>query len=244
MNIRNTCFAIGVALTLLGQPARAERLPVGDFFKDPEFTSVSLSPTGEYITVSKPEGDRTLLAAFRVKDMKLVGKWDYGKNRHIDRVRWVNDERFFMFVSLKLGKLRSSRRDAGRICERRGRRQSHRYPERRHLPDRRRDLGRPGNRAGAALGGNRLPVQAQCRHRQGGDRGHGAAAIRRIRTRQQAQRALRGRCQGGRHHPGHVAARWRELDHRARNRDGRGRAAPARLRPRGQERGVLPQRHR
>ncbi len=104
MNIRNTCFAIGVALTLLGQPARAERLPVGDFFKDPEFTSVSLSPTGEYITVSKPEGDRTLLAAFRVKDMKLVGKWDYGKNRHIDRVRWVNDERFFMFVSLKLGR--------------------------------------------------------------------------------------------------------------------------------------------
>jgi dipeptidyl aminopeptidase/acylaminoacyl peptidase len=54
--------------------------------------------------VSKPEGDRTLLAAFRVKDMKLVGKWDYGKNRHIDRVRWVNDERFFMFVSLKLGR--------------------------------------------------------------------------------------------------------------------------------------------
>ncbi len=104
MNIRSTCFAIGVALTLLGQPARAERLPVGDFFKDPEFTSVSLSPTGEYITVSKPEGDRTLLAAFRVKDMKLVGKWDYGKNRHIDRVRWVNDERFLMYVSLKVGK--------------------------------------------------------------------------------------------------------------------------------------------
>src|SRR5690606_12272349 len=46
----------------------------------------------------------TLLAAFRTADMELVGKWDYGADRHIDRVRWVNNERFFMFVSLKLGR--------------------------------------------------------------------------------------------------------------------------------------------
>src|SRR5690606_30068262 len=62
----------------------AERLPVGDFFKDPEFRSVSLSPSGTYITVSVPRADRTVLAAFRVRDMKLVGKWDQGENRHID----------------------------------------------------------------------------------------------------------------------------------------------------------------
>lgn len=83
--------------------ARAE-IPVGDFFRDPEFTSVSLSPRGDYITVSKPMGDRTLLAAFRIADMKLIGKWDYGPNMHIDRVRWVNDERFFMFVTTKTGR--------------------------------------------------------------------------------------------------------------------------------------------
>src|SRR5215216_6378086 len=78
---------------------QAERLPVETFFKDPEFTSVSLSPTGEYITVSVPQGDRTVLAAFKVDGMRLVGKWDYGAMRHIDRVSWVNDERFFLFVS-------------------------------------------------------------------------------------------------------------------------------------------------
>lgn len=94
----------GLLLLATGGVASAERLPVGTFFKDPEFTSVSLSPTGEYITVSKPVGDRTLLAAFRVADMKLVGKWDYGANRHIDRVRWVNDERFLMYVSRKIGR--------------------------------------------------------------------------------------------------------------------------------------------
>ena len=92
-----------LGLSYLGG-AQAREIPVGDFFKDPEFTSVSLSPTGEYITVSVPQGDRTVLAAFRVADMKLVGKWDWGSKQHIDRVQWVNDERFFMYVSEKVGK--------------------------------------------------------------------------------------------------------------------------------------------
>lgn len=91
-------------LSLLLSGPLVAKVPVEDFFKDPEFSSVSLSPTGEYITVSVPQGDRTLLAAFRTADMSLVGKWDYGARRHIDRVLWVNDNRFFMFVSLKLGR--------------------------------------------------------------------------------------------------------------------------------------------
>ncbi|KFL38010.1 S9 family peptidase [Arenimonas donghaensis] len=84
--------------------AKPTQLPVGDFFKDPEFTSVSLSPSGKYITVSVPQGDRTLLAAFEVDGMKLVGKWDYGPKKHIEDVTWVSDERFLMYVSLKLGR--------------------------------------------------------------------------------------------------------------------------------------------
>jgi dipeptidyl aminopeptidase/acylaminoacyl peptidase len=95
---------LAVLLGVASMAAQAREVPVRDFFKDPEFTNVSLSPTGEYITVSVPQDDRTLLAAFRVSDMKLVGKWDYGRTRHIDRVLWVNDERFLMFVSRKLGR--------------------------------------------------------------------------------------------------------------------------------------------
>jgi dipeptidyl aminopeptidase/acylaminoacyl peptidase len=100
--VRTLLLSLSLSLLLCG-PLWA-KVPVEDFFKDPEFTSVSLSPTGEYITVSVPRGDRTLLAAFRTADMSLVGKWDYGARRHIDRVVWVNDTRFFMFVSLKLGR--------------------------------------------------------------------------------------------------------------------------------------------
>ena len=92
-------MAVGLAGTAL-----AQKVPVEDFFKDPEFSAVTLSPTGEYLTVSVPEGDRTVLAACRVADMELVGKWDYGRQMHADRVRWVNDERFFVYVSRKLGR--------------------------------------------------------------------------------------------------------------------------------------------
>jgi dipeptidyl aminopeptidase/acylaminoacyl peptidase len=91
-------------LILLPAAVQAVEVPLGDFFKDAEFTSVSLSPTGEYMTVSVPQGDRTVLAAFRVSNMELMAKWDYGERKHIDRVRWVSDERFFMYVTLKVGR--------------------------------------------------------------------------------------------------------------------------------------------
>ena len=97
-------FLVAFLAVGLGGTALAQQVPVEDFFKDPEFSAVTLSPTGEYLTVSVPEGDRTVLAAFRVADMELVGKWDYGRQMHADRVRWVNDERFFVYVSRKLGR--------------------------------------------------------------------------------------------------------------------------------------------
>ena len=101
MNVFRIVLLVLAGTSCLGVHAR--ELPVGDFFKDAEFTSVSLSPTGEYITVSVPQEDRTVLAAFRVANMELVGKWDWGPKKHIDAVTWVNDERFFMYVTEKEG---------------------------------------------------------------------------------------------------------------------------------------------
>lgn len=103
MNRMMRCVA-GVLLLLVSTQALSARVAVEDFFKDPEFTSVSLSPTGEYIAVSVPKEDRTSLVVLRVADMKAMGSWEHGANRHVDRVVWVNDRRFFMYVSQKLGR--------------------------------------------------------------------------------------------------------------------------------------------
>ena len=108
MLLRNAALALTLALGAFAAPAAvAAPIPVGDFFRDAKFTSVSLSPTGEYITVSVLQGDRTVLAAFRVSDMSLLSKWDYGAKNHIDRVDWVADDRLFLYVSKKVGRFDS-----------------------------------------------------------------------------------------------------------------------------------------
>ena len=49
--------ALVVVLLGFAGSAMAERLPVGDFFKDPEFTSVSLSPDGKHIAFQSNRSD-------------------------------------------------------------------------------------------------------------------------------------------------------------------------------------------
>lgn len=98
------CKTFALATLLLASTVEARQVPVEDFFKDPEFTDVTLSPNGKYLAVTVPQGDRTLLAVLTAADTKLVGKWDYGTNKHISNVLWVNNERFFMYVTEKTGR--------------------------------------------------------------------------------------------------------------------------------------------
>lgn len=83
----------------------AREVPVRDFFRHAEFTEVELSPTGEFLAVTVPQDDRTLLAVLKVSDKSIVAKWDYGEKMHAYDVTWVNDERFMVLVAQKLGSL-------------------------------------------------------------------------------------------------------------------------------------------
>lgn len=94
----------GIALFLVYALANlAMAVPVEDFFRDPEFKEVTLSPRGDYFTVAVPKGDRTYLVVMRTRDKKVVSSWDFGSNRHAENVRWVGDERFFVTVTRKTG---------------------------------------------------------------------------------------------------------------------------------------------
>ena len=83
--------------------AVAGEIPIRDFFRHAEFTEIELSPTGEYLAVTVPQDDRTLLAVLRTGDKSIVSKWDYGKNQHPFDLEWVNDERFLVRVAEKNG---------------------------------------------------------------------------------------------------------------------------------------------
>lgn len=100
-------FVASLALAVLALPATAavREIPVEDFFRHPHFNEVELSPTGAYLAVTVPEGDRTLLAILSVRDKSVVSKWDFGAKRHAVSVDWLNEERFMVRVARKLGSL-------------------------------------------------------------------------------------------------------------------------------------------
>jgi dipeptidyl aminopeptidase/acylaminoacyl peptidase len=85
--------------------AQARQVPIADFFKNAEFTSVTLSPDGKHMAVTVPQADRTVLAVLRVADKSVVGKWDYGENRHFRQVVWANNKRLLFYVTFKTGSL-------------------------------------------------------------------------------------------------------------------------------------------
>lgn len=105
--MKGTIRGLLVAAWLLvgGVAWAAPQVAVEDFFRDAEFTSVTLSPDGRHIGVTVPEVDRTVLAVLRVEDRELIGKWDYGREMHIEDVIWANNERILFRVTVKLGSL-------------------------------------------------------------------------------------------------------------------------------------------
>lgn len=90
-------------LLLLPTLAWSREVPIEDFFKDSQFTAVSLSPDGQHMAVTVQREDRGLLAVLRVSDQQLVGKWDYGKNNYIKSVLWANNNRLLFRVTMKSG---------------------------------------------------------------------------------------------------------------------------------------------
>lgn len=102
MNLRPLLALLCLSLPL---SAVAHEVPVSDFFRKAEFESVELSPDGKHLSIIVPQDDRTILAVIDVATKKVVGKWDYGENRHFSDVTWVNDNRLLFRVGIKLGSL-------------------------------------------------------------------------------------------------------------------------------------------
>ncbi|RYG12601.1 MAG: S9 family peptidase, partial [Burkholderiales bacterium] len=95
-------FAL-LLLAVSSLSAWSREIPIEDFFKDPEFSSVRLSPDGKHLAVIVPQADRTVLAVLDTSNRKVVGKWDYGEDRHFSNVVWANNKRLLFWVGIKMG---------------------------------------------------------------------------------------------------------------------------------------------
>jgi len=102
--LRRVLCCIALAVACAGWGVHAREVPIEDYFKDPEFSNVTLSPDGRHMTITVPSGDRTVLAVLRVADRQVVGRFDYGADRHFRQVWWVNNERLLFNLTFKTGR--------------------------------------------------------------------------------------------------------------------------------------------
>jgi dipeptidyl aminopeptidase/acylaminoacyl peptidase len=96
---RPVLLALLLACTL---PALAQ-VDVTPFTKLDTFTSIKLSPTGEYLAATVPRGDSTGLVVLRRANNAVTASVGLGKNTHVSDFEWVNDGRLVLAMAEAFG---------------------------------------------------------------------------------------------------------------------------------------------
>lgn len=90
---------------MLSLPSVGYATTLFDFFKEAEFETVELSPTGEYLAAVVPLSDRSVLAIVRISDMKTAGVFKPEKEAFIGDFQWISDKRVIFNTAKKFGRL-------------------------------------------------------------------------------------------------------------------------------------------
>jgi dipeptidyl aminopeptidase/acylaminoacyl peptidase len=96
------CLAV---LAAACSPALAAPPTLDDLLRRPQYESMSLSPTGEYVATRVPLDDRTVLAIVRRSDMKVTASVDPGKDGFVDSSFWASDKVLLAEWSMRFGAL-------------------------------------------------------------------------------------------------------------------------------------------
>lgn len=111
-------FGLMLSMALLfAATANGQNLPLEDFFKHAEFGDVSISPSGQFLAVSVPEGDRRNLAIIDITDpgkLEISAGFNMRGGESPVAVHWVTDERLIFESIIQVGALEAPRR-TGRV---------------------------------------------------------------------------------------------------------------------------------
>jgi len=108
-------FFAGIALALLGaspchvQAQARQAIPLEQFLKRDVFSSMRISPTGEFIAAVVPQEDRSALVILRRSDMSITGKVVLPSKTYIADYNWVNPNRILFTIGEKAGELNQPR---------------------------------------------------------------------------------------------------------------------------------------
>ena len=89
---------------LLHQPAiAAQPQAVSDFVSHPSYSSVKISPTGEYLAMTVDRGDQDVLTVMRTSDLKLIKVNQLPDKKSIGSFYWVSPDRLMFNAVKKMG---------------------------------------------------------------------------------------------------------------------------------------------
>ncbi len=86
-------------------PTSHKPLRVEDVVHYDQFEMARLSPTGEYLALTAPMGDRTALVMVRLSDLTRMGAVQHGRNIHVLDFTWVGPKRIIYSVGQRFGEL-------------------------------------------------------------------------------------------------------------------------------------------
>lgn len=100
---------MGAILAVLVTSPRADAVDIGRYVKSDSFSTIKISPGGEYFAATVPldDGRRTALVITERATNKVTGTFMRELNTHIANFSWVNDDRLVISVARKLGALES-----------------------------------------------------------------------------------------------------------------------------------------
>ncbi|HYM87409.1 MAG TPA: S9 family peptidase, partial [Pseudoxanthomonas sp.] len=91
-----------LAAWMFAAPAFAQ-VDLDAYLKRDRYERMKISPTGEYMAVTVPLEDRTVLAILRLSDKVITAKAMAGENSLVDDFWWANDERVVVAMAQQLG---------------------------------------------------------------------------------------------------------------------------------------------
>jgi dipeptidyl aminopeptidase/acylaminoacyl peptidase len=86
-------ISLVLILAILSQPVFADvsKIPVKDFFKDPDFSGLQISPNGKYLAVLSPVGERRNIVVMDVDGLKNVRAVTALKDQSVAGFFWANN---------------------------------------------------------------------------------------------------------------------------------------------------------
>lgn len=75
-------------------------IPIQDFVRNPTYSGVRISPTGEYLAMTVDRGDIDVLTVLRTRDLSIVKVTQLPNEKSVGAFHWVSPERL-MFTSVR-----------------------------------------------------------------------------------------------------------------------------------------------